>query len=423
MDKDTMAKLIERGAILKRLEEKGITQKIAGLQLKLSERQIRRLKRRYAAGGAAGLIHGNFGKSSPQRIAEEIELKAIAWLKEFGPDFGSTFASEKLEEYLGIKVSVGTTRNWRIKHGIHIPRNKRAAQQFSRRERKAMFGVMLQVDGSPHDWFEGRGERCMLLTAIDDATGKITARFAEQEETQDLMILMRSYMEKYGRPLSIYTDHGGPYKVNTGNAEGDKLTQLGRAFKNLGIEHIHAGSPQAKGRVERNHGTNQDRLIKEMRLRNIRTIEVANKFLEDEYLPDFNSRFVVEPAHTQDAHRSLKGFNLDNIFCFEEKRLVQNDGIIQFQKHIFQITKNRIYAQAKSSVIVRTHLDGSITLWSKDVQLGYEELKARPIRQAAKSSYNNDKKPRVPSEASKRWCNGKYVPYRLRPERVNTVSK
>lgn len=178
-----------------------------------------------------------------------------------------------------------------------------------------------------------------MLIAIDAATGKIVARFAEHEETKDLMVLMRTYMEKYGRPLMIYTDHGGPYKVNIGNFDGSKLTQLGRAFKQLNIEHVHATSPEAKGRVERNHGTNQDRLIKEMRLRNICTIEAANKYLEEEYLTDFNQRFVVKPGGTKNAHCSLNGFNLDNIFCIEENRIVQNDGVIQFEKHIFQITK------------------------------------------------------------------------------------
>jgi hypothetical protein len=392
--------------------------------LNITERQVRRLKKRYAAEGALGLIHKNCGKCSPRKIAEEIELKAMAWLQEHGPDFGSTFAKEKLEEYLGIKVSVGTTRNWQIKHKLHVPRNKRATKQFKRRQRKALFGVMLQVDGSPHDWFEGRAPICSLLTAIDDATGKIVARFAEQEETKDLMILMRTYIKKYGRPLSVYTDHGGPYKVNIGNPEGIKMTQLGMVFEKLGIEHIHANSPQAKGRVERNHGTNQDRLIKEMRLRSICTIEAANKYLEEEYLPDFNRRFVVEPANTQDAHRSLRGLNLDNVFCLEEKRVVQNDGVIQFENHIFQVTKNRIYAQAKSSIMVRTHLNESITLWAKNIQLGYEELKAMPSKKTKSVACNNDKKPRTASNADRNWCNGTaYTTHKLKYDYGNTASK
>ena len=423
MDKDTMSKLIERGAILKRLAEKSITQKVAGLQLNISERQVRRLKQRYAIEGASGLIHKNYGRPSSRRITEEIELKAISWLKEFGPDFGATFAKEKLEEYLEIKVSVGTIRNWQIKHNIHVPRNKRALKQFKRRERKAFFGAMLQVDGSPHDWFEGRGSRCTLLTVIDDATGKIMARFAEQEETRNLMILLGDYVKKYGRPLSIYSDHGGPYKVNIGNSDGTKSTQLERAFKQLGIGHIHANSPQAKGRVERNHRTNQDRLVKEMRLRGICTIEAANKFLEEEYLPNFNRRFVVEPAKTKDIHRSVSRFNLDNIFCLEEPRVVQNDGIIQFENRIFQITKNRIYTQTKSSINVRVHLNDTITLWSKDIQLGYEELKEMPSKPTKKTVCKLDNSIHPPTQASKKWNDGRYTSYKLKHDYGNTVSQ
>lgn len=410
MNKDTMAKLIERGAILKQLQEGKLTQKTAGLQLSITERQIRRLYKRYVSEGALGLIHKNCGRPSPRRLSVELELRAIAWLKEYGPDFGSTFGQEKLEQYLDIKVSVSSLRNWRIKHGLHVPRSKRAKKQFMRRKRKPLFGMMTQLDGSPHDWFEGRRGECMLLTAIDDATGKIVARFAEGEETKELMILMRTYIEKYGRPHMAYTDNGGAYRVNTGNPDGSKMTQLGRAFHQLGIELVHAHSPQAKGRVERNHGTNQDRLIKEMRLRGISTIEAANKFLEEEYLPDFNERFVVEPAGTENAHRSLNGMNLNNIFCIEENRLVQNDGVVEFEKHIFQITKNRIYAQSKSTVLVRTHLDGSITLWAKDIRLGYEELSARPVRKPVPIT----RKPQPVSQASKNWNNGIYTPYKLK---------
>lgn len=422
MDKDTMAKLIERGAVLKRLQEKKVTQKLAALELKVSERHIRRMNKRYLHEGAVSLIHKNRGRPSPRKLSEEIELEAIEWLRQRGPDFGSTFAQEKLEEYLGIKVSVGTIRKWRIKHNLHVPRSS-VKTEFERRQRKPLFGLMVQIDGSPDDWFEGRRAKCMLLTAIDDATGKIVARFAEQEETKELMILMRMYIEKYGRPHMAYTDHGGPYKVNVGNPEGDKMTQLGRAFDQLGIELVHANSPQAKGRVERNHGTNQDRLEKEMRLRGISTIEAGNKFLEEVYIPDFNKRFVVEPAGTQDAHRPLNGIDLDNIFCIKEKRVVQNDGIVQFEKRIFQLTKNRIYAQPKSSIFVHQHLDGAITLWAKNVQLGYEELHAKPVKKYDRAIDKTDRKHQAPGRANKNWSNGIYTPHRLKHKYENAITK
>jgi transposase len=268
MNKDTMGKLIERAATMKSLQEKQITQVAASIQLGVSERQIRRLYKRYKKDGSEALIHKNIGKQSQRKLSSSIEAQAIEWLRQNGSDFGSTFAQEKLIEYLGINVSVGTIRTWRIKHGLHVSRSKKC-KIYVRRQRKQFFGAMVQVDGSKHDWFEGRGEKCMLLTMIDDATGKIYSIFSPGESTKGLMTLFRQYIEKYGRPHVIYTDHGGAYKVNVGNAEGDKKTQLGRALDELGIKLIFANSPQAKGRVERNHGIHQDRLIKEMRLRGI----------------------------------------------------------------------------------------------------------------------------------------------------------
>jgi hypothetical protein len=342
-----------------------------------------------------------------------LESKAIEWLNEHGPDFGSTFAQEKLIEYENINVSVGTIRTWHIKHGLYNPRSKKNKKQFKCRERKPLFGLMVQIDGSPHAWFEDRGDACMLLTAIDDATGKIIARFAREESTIELMILMQDYAKKYGRPHMAYTDHGSPYKVNVGNLEGTKMTQLGRAFNQLDIELVHAHSPQAKGRVERNHGTHQDRLVKEMRLRGISTIEDANRYLKEEYLPDFNKRFVVEPAGTQDAHRSINGFNLDTIFCIQEKRIVQNDSIVQFEKQILQITKNSIYAQPKSSVLVCKHLDNTITLWVNQHQLGYDCLPSRPTPQPIPTQRANIQ-PRPLSQASRNWVSGTPRPYKLR---------
>jgi hypothetical protein len=415
MTKDNMAKLIERGIVIKRIEAKETTQQIGSLQLGLSIRQVRRLCKRYRTEGVQGLTHKNFGRPNGRKVSQETELQAIAWLQEHGTDFGSTFAQEKLKEYLGIDVSVGTVRTWRIRNGIFKPRRRSDKKQFKRRERKHYFGIMVQVDGSPHDWFEGRRERCTLLTAIDDATGIIHAQFAQEETTVDLMRLMWQYIDKYGRPHIVYSDHGGPYKVSTGNADGHKKTQLGRALSELGIEIINANSPQAKGRVERNHSTNQDRLIKEMRLRNISTIEAANRYLQEEYLPQFNTRFVVKPAKSHDAHRAAKHFNLNQIFSIQEKRIVQNDGIVQFENLLLQITKNRIYAKAKSTVTVRVHLDGKITLWMDTIKLGYEQVASRPIAQPVVKNANL----RAPvSLASMAWNQGLWVPNNLEGSRV-----
>jgi Integrase core domain. len=378
MNKDIMMRHVDRAATMKRLVAKEITQGTAALQLGLSERQIRRIYKAYKTGGTEVLIHKNLGRISMQKTSKETQSRVIGWLKEHGTDFGSTFAQEKIKEYLGIQVSVSTIRTWRIHEGFHRPRRTSDKHKFKRRERKSYFGLMLQIDGSHHDWFENRGMRCTLLTCIDDATGKIMARFAQGESTQDLMLLMWKYIEKYGRPHMLYSDHGGPYKVNAGNPDGDKLTQLGRALSELDIKIIYANSPQAKGRVERNHSTHQDRLVKEMRLRNIFTIDEANEYLEKEYIPQFNQRFVVNPAQTKDAHRSIKGFNLNNIFCTQIERVMQNDGVIQHEKTLLQITKNRIYVKPRSKILVRTSLDGSISLWYGSIELGYEQIKSKP---------------------------------------------
>lgn len=412
MNKYIIAKYIERVAVMTNLISCYITQTMAALQLNLSVRQIRRLHKKYIAGGSITLYHQNRGKPNSRKISSEIEQKAIEWVRLKGPDFGATFAQEKLDEYLDIKVSVGTVRGWLIKHKILQTRRKPNRQQFKRRQRKSYFGIMLQVDGSKHDWFEGRGDQCTLLTAIDDATGKIMARFATSENTTDLMLLFKKYIKVYGRPHMVYTDHGGAYKVNIGNAEGEKKTQLGRALDQLGIELVFAHSPQAKGRVERNHGIHQDRLIKEMRLRKISTIEEANKYLEEEYIPQFNKKFAVQPMQTKDAHRPIKGFNLDVIFTIQEERIMQNDGTVQYKNMLFQITKNRIYVKPKGKVVVCEHLDGTLSFWIDSIQLGYEQINEKPIIHKETTS-KPLKKPCKPNKASKNWNSGIYTPQSL----------
>lgn len=396
-----MARNIERVAVLKNLSSGHMTQAMAALQLNLSVRQIRRIQKKYIEGGAIKLLHQNMGKPNSRKISSEIEQKAIAWIRLNGSDFGPTFAQEKLIEYLDISVSVGTIRGWLIKNGILKTRRKPNRQQFERRKRKAFFGIMLQVDGSNHDWFEGRGEKCTLLTAIDDATGIITARFAEGESTFDLMLLFKQYIELYGRPHMVYADHYSAYKINVGNADGDKKTQLGRSLDDLGIELVFANSPQAKGRIERNHGTHQDRLVKEMRLRGISTIDAANRYLEEEYISQFNNKFAVKPAHARDAHRSKKGFDLDMIFTIKEKRIMQNDGIVQYKNMLFQITKNRIYVKPKQNVLIREHLDGSLSFWIDAIRLGYEQIDEKPI--IHKEEIKKIRLPRTATAANRRW--------------------
>lgn len=409
MDKDSMGTMIDRGIIVKSVIEKRMSQKSAAIRLKLSVRQIRRLCKKYKAEGAKSLIHGNKNKPSKRKIAEEKVLKAIEWLKTNGPDYGPTFASEKILQYCEIKLSRSTTRRIMLQYGLIKEPKKKEKKEFKRRQRKECFGAMLQIDGSFDKWIGDDKSTVVLLTVVDDATGKIESLLADGESTEALMALMRTYIEKYGIPQVVYSDHGSAYKVNVGNHEGIKQTQLGRALAELGIDLIFANSPQAKGRIERNHAIHQDRLIKELRLRKISTMEAANAYLQEEYIPEFNRRFTVVPTRAEDVHRSAKGFDMDRIFSVHHTRKIQNDGIIQFNNMLFQITKNRSYAQPKSDVTIRVHLDHSLTLWSGTTMLGYEVIDERPVHeQQVKPVSNNVAKP---NEASKAWKNGNYLMY------------
>ena len=289
-------KEVERYEVFQRCQRGEVSLRQAARLLKLSYRQTKRLWKIYRQQGKEGLISKRRGKTSPRAFPIHLKRETLGIIREDYSDFGPTLIAEKLEEREAKHISKETIRSWMIEAGMWIPKQKKKTRIYQRRERRAAEGELLQADGSDHKWFENRAPRCTLLVAIDDATGKVTARFEKEETTAGYFRLMKEYIEKHGAPEAMYTDRYSVFKVNQGDEE--KLTQFGRAMKELDIELIYARTPQAKGRVERANGTLQDRLVKELRLQNISSIEEANAFLP-EFLTKHNQKFGKEPRSSQ----------------------------------------------------------------------------------------------------------------------------
>lgn len=323
----------DRLGIMKQMDKKNLTPRKAAEELGLSLRQLRRVRKRYLAEGAAGLLSKKRGQVSGNRISEKIRDKAINLVRAKYIDFGPTLACEKLLERHKFQLSRETLRNWMIREGIWVSRRKKEKRVYQRRPRRSRFGELLQGDGSPHDWFEGRNGKCCLIHFIDDATNEITsAKFSATETTEAYLICLKEHLERYGRPLGFYVDKHAIFKVNREELnKGVGITHFGKVLKELDIELICAHSPQAKGRIERSNGILQDRLIKEMRLEGINTIEEANAFLP-RFLEKHNERFRKEPASPGDAHRAMRHKdNLERIFAKKDVRKLSKD--LTFQHH------------------------------------------------------------------------------------------
>ncbi|MFH1691160.1 MAG: ISNCY family transposase [Candidatus Omnitrophota bacterium] len=314
-------------------------------------------------------------------------------------DFGPTLASEKLFERDKIKINDETLRLWFIKSHIgYRKRKKRPHRQW--RQRKACLGEIVQMDGSHHDWFEGRGEPCVLMGYVDDATGRPFGKFYPYEGTLPAMASFKEYIKEYGIPISLYLDKHATYKVNRKRSiedelnNVDSLSQFVRAVKEFGTNVIHADSPQAKGRIERLFGTFQDRLIKDMRLKCVKSIEEGNKFLGG-YLLIYARRFDVEPANSTDLHRPLpKNINLDKILCKKVEHALRNDFTVAHNKKLYQI-KDNIRAQ---KVTVEERTDGSMLICHKGVSLKFKEVQSRPEKIIKQSPCIFPKKAHVPSK-------------------------
>lgn len=382
----TMSKKeLTRLEVMQRLEEKRLKQREAAEMLMISERHVRRLFRDYKEGGAERLISKRRGKPSNNRLVPEVVKQAIDLIYERYADFGPTLAHEKIAEIHGLKISRESVRGLMVTEGLWKPRKLKQSPVHQMRERRACFGELVQIDGSPHPWFEDRGPKCTLLVFIDDATGQLGALwFVEVETFFGYCAAVRHYVERHGKPLAFYSDKHGIFKVNQQRPMGlsSGLTQFGRAMQELDIEILCANSPQAKGRVERANQTLQDRLVKELRLRGISELHRANAYLP-EFLEDFNHRFAVVPRSHHNAHRPLLPTqNLDLILCHQETRTLTKNLSVHYNNVIYQIHSQRpTYALRHAKVSVCENAQGQVTILYNGQPLDYS-LYQKPVRQS-----------------------------------------
>jgi len=388
--------------------DKRITQKTAAALVGLSSRQLRRMIKRVRAEGDEGISHRSRGKDSSHCVPKKIKEKALKLFREKYSDFGPTFASEKLLDVHKIKLSDETLRLWLNKE--NVPYDKRKGRKHREwRERKHHFGEMGQMDGSHHDWFEGRGPKCVLMGYIDDATGTVNGRFYDYEGTMPAMDSFKRYIKRYGMPQSVYLDKHTTYKSTAKQSIEDELedikpmSQFERSLAELEVTVIHANSPQAKGRIERQFRTLQDRLVKEMRLVGVKSVDQANEFLII-YLPKHNTKFKVKAVSEVDLHRpALSMRELNKIFCIREERTLQNDFTIAYNGKLYQIKD----AVKTRKVTVEERMDGSMHITHRGLDLSYREIKTRPVKE-------NLKKPVVIQEKQGRYQSPDHPWKRLR---------
>jgi transposase len=366
-------KELSRLEVIQRIKRKTLKQRQAAELLSISVRQVKRLCKAYQVSGAAGLISKRRGQPSNNRLSEKTIKRARQLLRSRYPDFGPTLATEKLA-IEGVSLSVETVRQLLIGEGLWKAKSLRRLVIHQLRERRARLGELVQIDGSPHDWFEGRAAKCTLLVFVDDATSRLMyLQFVAAETTFNYFAGVRSYITAFGKPLAFYSDKFGVFRVNIPNAlSGTGLTQFGRALKELQIELICAHSPQAKGRVERANQTLQDRLTKELRLRGIGTVTAANAYLP-EFIADYNQRFAVAPRSTESAHRPLaKGEDLERVLTLCERRTLSKNLTLSYNNVIYQIkTKRAAYTMRGAHVEVRENSNGEIPIEYKQRRLEY----------------------------------------------------
>ncbi|HUZ49829.1 MAG TPA: ISNCY family transposase [Candidatus Dormibacteraeota bacterium] len=356
-----------------RLEAGTLTQAEVAAQLGLCDRQVRRLLARYRSGGPAGLRSVRRGQPSNRRIAEAVLREALDLVRERYLDFGPTFANEKLRELHGICIGTETLRKAMIRADLWQARRKPYRRTHRPRERRPCFGELVQIDGSPHDWFEGRAARCSLIVFIDDATSKLVGlRFVPVESTWAYFDLLRSYIGSYGRPLALYSDRHSIFRSTHSEYTETKETQLGQALRELDIELLCATTPQAKGRVERVNRTLQQRLLRELRLRSICTIDDANGYLP-EFIEDHNQRFAVAPRCQDDLHRPLDGIDLLRALCCRYERSVTAERTFQIGQNIYALDDQSI--RPKTRLSIREQQDQSFEIIAGSRILAYHKLR------------------------------------------------
>jgi DNA-binding Lrp family transcriptional regulator len=387
----------DRLVTLKKAKKKLITQREAAEELGLSTRQVKRLLYALKKRGDKAVIHGLRGKPSNRRIEASIEREAVKILSaEVYRGFRPTLAAEYLGKKHGIKASKETVRQWMIRGKLWRAKPEEVKQVHVWRPRRSRFGELVQWDTSEHEWLEGRGEKLYLIAMIDDATSRLFARFVRHDTSEENMKLVWSYLEKFGRPLAFYTDKASMFRTaekrkrEEPGVDKDPVemppTQIGRALRELGIAWIAAHSPQAKGRVERNFQTAQDRLVKGMRVAGVKTLEEANQYLEQDYLAWWERELTVEPANADDAHRRLdKSHNLAASLSHVETRQVENNYTIRVDARLYQIERAAIVSGLRRATVrVEKRLDGSLA-----VRYGERYL---PVKECAVAD-----KPKAPS--------------------------
>src|SRR5216683_3230484 len=365
----------DRLVTLKKAKKKLITQGEAAEELGVSTRQVKRLLKALKKRGDKAVIHGLRGKASNRRIADATEKEAVKILSaEVYAGFGPTLAAEYLSKRHGIEVSKETLRQWMIRGKLWRAKTEKVKRVHVWRPRRSRFGELVQWDTSEHDWLEGRGEKLYLIVMIDDATSRLFARFVRHDSTEENMKLLWSYLEKFGRPIAFYTDKASIFltaekrKRDEPGVQKDAVemppTQIGRGLQELGMVWIAAHSPQAKGRVERNFKTAQDRLVKGMRVAGVKTIEQANQYLEQEYLVWWERELTVEPANADDAHRPLdKSHNLAASLSQVETRQVGNNYTFRVDGKLYQIDPQAVVSGLRgNNVRVEQRFDGALAV-------------------------------------------------------------
>jgi hypothetical protein len=375
---------LQRGGVLARVKAGELRLKHGAELMRISYRQAKRLWKRYQTGGAEALKHGNAGRKSNRARAVKERHKILKRVREkYSGDekkrFGPTLAAEHLAKEDQLEVHPETLRRWMLAEGLWSKARKRKAHR-KRRERRAHFGELVQMDGSFHAWYQQHGPRACLMNMVDDATSTVEAHFSEEETIWAAARVLRQWIDKYGVPLALYTDWKNVYVREPTEKEQlhgkAAVTQFGRMCQKLDIKIIAANSPQAKGRVERGNGTHQDRLVKKMGRRKIGTHEAANRFLQEEYLADHNARFALEPAEPQDYHRQApRAEELEQVFCLETERSISNDWVVRYENRYLQLERTRDYPPRQAKVTVCEWEDGRI-------EIRYQG-KARPHREIA----------------------------------------
>jgi len=379
---------LKRLHVIHQVLEKRLKQKDAANLLELCERQINRIASRVKQEGDDGIIHRSRGKPSHNLIPEARKKRVLKLYRAKYKGFGPLLATEKLFEIDKIRISDETLRKWLMEEG-EWKKSRKHKKHRQWRERKHHVGQMIQVDGSHHDWLEGRGPKCVLMLYVDDATSRRYARFYDYEGTFPFMDSFKRYIKRYGLPHSVYIDKHSTYKSPKDPSIEDQLnnreplSQVGRALKELTVEVIYAESAPAKGRVERNFKTCQDRLVKELRLHKIKTIDEANAFLKH-WLPVFNKRFGVPPVKEANLHRKLpKGIDLDTILCIKEDHPLRNDFTVTYDKKLFQVLE---HTKAKR-VTVQERANGRIFIAYKGRYLRHKQITQRPVKKVPKKAY------------------------------------